>query len=117
MWAVLDCTGLYWTVLGCTGLYWDVLEYTELDCLHWDLIGGVVTGHWSGSSDGPVIQVIQVIQVVEVVEVVEVVQVVRMISIDDVHSENIWFSWSKSSNYREKLRCHAHDGRTEESGK
>ena len=27
-------------------------------------------------------------------------------------SENIWFSWSKSSNYRGKLRCHARDGRT-----
>ena len=58
---------------------WAVLEYTGLDCLHWDLIGGVVTGHWSGSSDGPVIQVIQV------VEVVQVVVVVRMISPDDMH--------------------------------
>ena len=48
----------------------------------------LVTGHWSGSSDGPVIQVIQV---VEVVQVVQVVQVVRMNSIDYMHSENIWF--------------------------
>ena len=36
-----------------------------------------------------------------------------MISLDDVHSENIWFSWSKSSNYRGKLRCHACDERTD----
>ena len=40
-------TGLHWAVLDCTGLYLAVLEYTGLDCLHWDLIGGVVTGHWS----------------------------------------------------------------------
>ena len=33
-----------------------------------------------------------------------------MISLDDMHSENIWFSWSKPSNYRGKLRCHACDG-------
>ena len=40
-----------------------------------------------------------------------------MISIDYMHSENIWFSWSKSSNYRGKLRCHACDGgRTEVIG-
>ena len=32
--------------------------------------------------------------------VIQVVQVVRMISLDDKHSENIWFSWSKPSNYR-----------------
>ena len=31
-----------------------------------------------------------------VVSVIQVVQVVRMIRIDDMHSENIWFSWSKS---------------------
>ena len=37
------------------------------------------------------------------------VQVVRMIGLDDMHSENIWFSWSKPSNYRRKLRCHAYD--------
>ena len=40
-------SGLLWAVLDCTGLYWAVLEYTGLDCLHWDLIGEVVTGHWS----------------------------------------------------------------------
>ena len=94
----MGCTGLYWAALDCTGLYLALLEYTGL---HWDLIGW--GGHWSGGSGGPVIQVIQVVQVV---------QVIRMISIDDMHSENIWFSWSKSSNYREKLRCHACDGRT-----
>ena len=43
------------------------------------------------------------------VQVVQVVQVVMMISIDEVHSENIRFSWPKSSNYQEKLRCHACD--------
>ena len=32
-----------------------------------------------------------------------------MISIDYMHSENIWFSWSKSSNYPGKFRCHACD--------
>ena len=49
------------------------------------------------------------------VQVVQVIQVVRMISLDDIYSENIWFSWCKPSNYREKLVCHACDGgRTEE---
>ena len=52
-------------------------------------------------------------QVVQVVQMGQVVQLVRMISIDDMHSENIWFSSSKSSNYPEKLRCHACDGRTD----
>ena len=59
-----------------------------------------------------VIQVIQVILVVQVVQVVQVVTLARTTSLDDMHSENIWFSWSKSSNYRGKLRCHACDGRT-----
>ena len=68
--------------MGCTGL------------IGWG-------GHWSGGSGGPVIQVVHVVQVV---------QVVRMISIDDIHSENIWFSWCKSSNYHEKLRCHGGGG-------
>ena len=43
---------------------------------------------------------------------VQVVQVVRMISPGDMHSGNIWFLWSKQSNYQEKLRCHARDIRT-----
>ena len=76
--AVLDCPGLNWALLDLTGL-------------HWDLIGW--GGHSSGGSGGPVIQVIQVVQVV---------QVVRMISIDDMHSENTYVVWSKSSNYRER---------------
>ena len=45
---------------------------------------------------------------------VQVVQVVRTISLDDMHSENIWSSCSKPSKYREKLICHACDGRTDE---
>ena len=32
------------------------------------------------------------------VQVVQVARVVRMISVGDMHSENIWFSWSKPSN-------------------
>ena len=51
---------------------------------------------------------------IQVVQVVHVIQVVRMISLDDMHSENIWFSWYKPSKYREKLICHACDGRTDE---
>ena len=34
-----------------------------------------------------------------------------------MHSENIWFSGSKSSNYRGKLRCHACDEWTEDGGR
>ena len=60
---------------------------------------------------------VKVIQVIQVKKVQKVVQVVRIISPDDMHSENIWFLWSKQSNYQEKLRCHAHDRRTEEDGK
>ena len=46
----------------------------------------------------------------------KLVQVVGTISLDDMHLENIWFSWSKPSNYREKLRCHACD-KLAENGK
>ena len=53
-------------------------------------------------------------QVVHVFQVIQVVQAVRMISLDDMHSEDIWFSRSKPSNYREKLRCHGCDIRTED---
>ena len=64
---------------------------------------------------GQVVQVIQVIQVIQVVQVVQVVTVARTTSLDDMHSENIRFSWYKPSKYREKLICHACDGgRTEE---
>ena len=45
------------------------------------------------------------------------VGVVRTISLDDMHSENIWFSWYKPSKYREKLICHACDGGRTEDGK
>ena len=95
-WAVLGCTGLYWAVLDCTRVYWDELGCTglywgELSCTGLD---------WAG---GPM------------------VEVVRMISLDYMHSENIWLSWSKPPNYREKLRCHACVGgvqtEEEESGK
>ena len=48
---------------------------------------------------------------------VQVVQVVRIISQDDMHSENIWFSGSKPSNYQEKLRCHARDSERTDGGK
>ena len=48
---------------------------------------------------------------------VQVVRVVRRIGLDDMHSENIWFSGSKPSNYRRKLRCHARDRRTDGGGK
>ena len=47
------------------------------------------------------------------VQVVQVVRVARTISLDDRHSENTWFSWSKPSIYREKLICHVCDGRTD----
>ena len=42
-------------------------------------------------------QVVQVVQVIQVIKVVQVVEVVRMIRLDDMHSENIWFSGSKPS--------------------
>ena len=45
------------------------------------------------------------------VQVVQVVGVVRIISPGDMHLGNIWFLWSKQSNYQEKLRCHACDER------
>ena len=60
---------------------------------------------------------VQVIQVIQVVQVVQVVLVVRTISLDDMHSENIWFSWYKPSKYREKLICHACDGGRTEDGR
>jgi len=59
------------------------------------------------------IHVIKVTQVVQVVWVVQVVRVARTTSLDDMHSENIWFSCYKPSKYREKLICHACDGRTD----
>ena len=68
---------IYWDVLGCTGL-WAVLEYTGLDwaALGFDWLGWSLVRWFSWSSD--------------LIQVVQVVQVVRMISIDDMHSENIY---------------------------
>jgi len=63
------------------------------------------------------IQVIKVTQVVQVVWVVQVVRVARTTSLDDMHSENIWFSWYKPSKYREKLICHACDGGRTDGGR
>ena len=45
---------------------------------------------------------------------VQVFRVARTTSVDDMHSENIWFSWYKPSKYQEKLICHACDKRTNE---
>ena len=39
-------------------------------------------------------------------QVVHVVKVVKVVSLDDIHSKNIWFTWSRPSGYLEKLRCH-----------
>ena len=44
-------------------------------------------------------QVIKVTQVVQVVLLVQVVRVARTTSLDDMHSENILFSWYKSPKY------------------
>ena len=44
----------------------------------------------------------------------QVIRVVMVATMDDMLSENIWFSGSNSSNYRGKLRCHSCDGRTED---
>ena len=40
-------------------------------------------------------QVVQVVYVVQVVRMVKVVQMVQVVSLDDMYSENIWFTWSK----------------------
>ena len=47
--------------------------------------------------------------VVRLVKVVQVFKVVKVVSLNDMHSENICFKWSKPSDYWEKLRCHACD--------
>ena len=92
--AVLGCTGMYWDVLGCTGLHWSVLGSTWL---YLDVLGCTGLSRWSN-----VDQVDQMNQVIQVVQVVQVVKVVRMISVDDMHSDNICFSWSKPSNYKSR---------------
>ena len=86
-------------MLGCTGLYLTLSDWTGL---HWYLIGWVDHGQGSsgglgypgdpgdpGGPGGPGEPGGQ------------------DDSLDDLHSENIPFSWSKPSNRREKLRCHA----------
>ena len=47
---------------------------------------------------------------------VQEVRVARTTSLDDMRSENIWFSWYKPSKYREKLISHACDGGTNGGG-
>ena len=37
----------------------------------------------------------------------------KVVSLDDMHSANIWFLWSKPLDYWEKLRCHACNGHTD----
>ena len=55
----------------------------------------------------------RVFQVVQVVQVIQVVRMVRIISPDDIQSENLWFSGSKPSNYKGKVRSHACDAVTD----
>ena len=55
------------------------------------------------------IHVVHVVQEVQVVQVVQLVWVVRIISLDDLHSENILFSWPKPSHYQENLIRHGCD--------
>ena len=57
------------------------------------------------------------VKVVQVVQEIQVVWVVRLISLDDMNSENIWFSCYKPSKYREKLICYACDGGGRTNGK
>ena len=42
---------------------------------------------------------VRLISVVRVVNGIQVVQVVKVACFDDVHSESIWFTWSKPSDY------------------
>ena len=56
-----------------------------------------------------VVWLVRVVEVVQDVQIVQVVQVVKVVSLDDMHTEDIYFTWSKQSNYRENLRCHACD--------
>ena len=45
------------------------------------------------------------------------VRVVRTTSLDDMYSENIWFSCYKPFKYQEKLICYACDGGGRTNGK
>ena len=53
------------------------------------------------------IQVIKVTQVVQVVGVVQVVRVARTTSLDEMHSENIWFSCDGRTKGRMKVENRA----------
>ena len=97
------CTELYWALRGGPG------DPGELGSP-----GGKVVLYFPGDLRGPVGQdeyCGRMVRVVQVVQVIQVVRLVMMISLDDMHSENMWFSSSKPSNYREKWRCHACEGR------
>ena len=50
-----------------------------------------------------VVRVVRVVKVFQVVPVVQAVQVVQVVSLDDMHSENIWFTLSKPLNSLEKF--------------
>ena len=45
------------------------------------------------------VQVFQVVKMVQVVKVVQVIKVVKVVRLDDMHSENIWLTLSKPSDY------------------
>ena len=45
------------------------------------------------------VQVVQVFQVVKMVKVVNMVQVVKVVQFDDTHSEKIWLTLYKPSDY------------------
>ena len=49
---------------------------------------------------------------VRVVREVRAVQVVRVVSLDNMHSESMRFTWSELLNFGEKSRCHACDSMT-----
>ena len=59
------------------------------------------------------VQAVHVVQLVQVVQVVQVIRVDKVVSQDVMRSENTGFTWSKSSDYWEELRCHAFDGLTD----
>ena len=42
-----------------------------------------------------VVQAVQVVQVFQVVQLVKVVKVVMVVSLDDIHSENTWFTMGR----------------------
>ena len=67
------------TLWAATGLQ---ISCTEL---YWDVLGCIGL-YWA------------------VMDCSGMVRVDRMISVDDMHSENILYSWSNPSNYREQLR-------------